>query len=141
MRSFLKEPVALFEKIYAKVPAFLSDKQNLYMEGIESLRAKKCNIIFVDFPYHKLLKKIVDISLVAHKTNEFSKSIINSSNKIKVDTLWLDNDKELMHDLTHLNNYGAKQVALYLSQKIKDYKGSINNEGPLPFEIYCKLNN
>ena len=147
----LNEPIELFEKIYDKIPSYLSEKQNLYKIGIAKLRDKQCNIIFIDFPYHSLLKVVENKSLVKKRTTDFSNYIINSSNKIKIDTLILNTKNQVMHDLTHLNDFGAKQVSIYISKEISKYerttmyikncRDSIDIAGCSSFEVYCKLKN
>lgn len=146
-----RESIEAFEKVYKKIPSYLYEKQNLYKIGIEKLRKKQCNIFFVDFPSHSLLKTIENKSLINKKMKSFSKWIINSSKKIEIDSLVLNTDKQVMHDLTHLNEFGAEQVSLYISKKMRKYEhiamhikndqNSSNIEVSTPFELYCKVNN
>lgn len=135
------EPIDLFEKIYAKVPHFLSDKQNLYKIGIEALRAKKCNIIFVDFPYHPLLEKVENKSAIKFQTEAFTKEIINSSKDITLDTFNFDAKKNIMYDLTHLNVVGAGEFTSYLSRQINNYLERDSVKKNQAFEVYCRLKN
>tara|TARA_B110000238_G_C16076795_1_gene417513 strand:+ start:425 stop:1342 length:918 start_codon:yes stop_codon:yes gene_type:complete len=147
----LKEPIELFEEIYAEIPSYLYEKQNLYKIGIKKLRDKNCNIIFIDFPYHSLLKEVENKSLIKIETEKLTNYIINSSNKIEIDTLPLSSKKQVMSDLTHLNEFGAEQVSSYISKKIRKYerttmyikncRDSSKFNDCIPFEIYCKLKN
>ena len=147
----LKEPIELFEKIYAKIPSYLSEKQNLYKIGINKLRDIQCNIVFIDSPYHSLLKAVENKSLIKKRTTDFSNYIINSSKKIKIDTFKLNTKRQVMHDLTHLNEFGAEQVSNYISKSIikyerttmylKNCQDSTDIKVCSPFELYLKLEN
>ena len=124
-----REPLSTFIKGYKKVPIYLLDKQNIYMEGIKKLIAKKCKIIFVDFPFHSILKKIEDKSPIKIKTQNFNKKIFKLFNKVIIDTIQMSNHKQKMHDLTHLNALGAKEV----SRILVNYLNGKTNKGNIIF--------
>ena len=105
-----KEPLSIFKEGYKKVPYYLLDKQNIYIEGINKLKEKKCKIIFIEFPFHPILKKIEDKSSVKINTQNFNKKVFKLFKKVIIDTIKLKNDKQIMHDLTHLNELGAKEL-------------------------------
>ncbi len=109
----------ILRDVYAEVPEYLKAKQSLYKSGIQKLRKKQCNIVFLDYPFHSLVVDSVEKnSPVKEKTEEFVRWIINTSENIRTDTLFLNRDKEVMHDLTHLNELGATQVSQYLAKNI-----------------------
>lgn len=116
------EPIELFENIYKTVPSYLNDKQNLYIEGIKQLKSKRCKIYLIDFPYHKLLNGIENNSPIKNQTDVFFEKIRIEANCIKLDSLYLNSEKQVMHDLTHLNCYGAKQVSEFIGEKIKKHE-------------------
>jgi len=116
------EPIELFENIYKTVPSYLNDKQNLYTVGINKLKSKNCRIYLVDFPYHELLNEIENNSPIKKQTDSFFKKMRTEANCIRLDSLDLITEKEVMHDLTHLNCYGAKQVSEFIGETIKKYE-------------------
>jgi len=115
----LEQPIEHFEKVYKTVPSYLKEKQNLYLEGIKNLMNKNCSIYLIDFPYHELLSEIENNSPIKNQTDTFFEKIRIAANCTKLDTLVLKASKEAMHDLTHLNSYGAKEVSLFIGEKIK----------------------
>jgi hypothetical protein len=112
------EPIELFENIYKTIPSYLKDKQNLYSEGINKLKSKNCRIYLIDFPYHELLNEIENNSPIKSQTDSFFKKIRTEANCIKIDCLNLKTEKQVMHDLTHLNCYGAEQVSEFIGEMI-----------------------
>lgn len=112
------EPLELFINSYKKIPSHLENKQNIYVEGIKILKNKNCTIHLISFPYFESLTKIESKSPIKNKTDQFFKEVVKLINVNNIDTLHLDTNKQVMHDLTHLNNYGAKQVSIFLSENI-----------------------
>lgn len=114
----LEEPIEVVEEAYRNIPSYLEDKINIFNDGLKILEKKKCKVIYLVFPYHKSLTKIESNSPIKSITDSYLESIrINKS--ISIDTLFLKQGKENMHDLTHLNEYGAGQVSEYLSSCIR----------------------
>lgn len=119
----LAEPLSLFEDVYSKAPNYFDDKQNLFLYGINELKKKCCHIIFLEFPFHPLLKEIENRSILKIKTSKFKNRVLENFKNYSLDTLVLDPNMELMYDLTHLNEKGACEVSMKLGVKIKE-----NNE-------------
>jgi len=113
------EPIESFEDIYRVEPSYLKDKQNLYLKGVEKLKSKNCKIYLIGFPYHKILKDVESNSPIKKQVVGLFKEMFNEANSSQIDTLILNTDKQVMHDLTHLNNYGAKQVSEFIVKCIK----------------------
>ncbi len=136
--------IDVFKNIYSGgIPSYLSDKQALYKIGIRKLRDKGCSIIFVDFPYHIMVKEIEENSIVKDKTNELIKYIIKTSRQIEIDTLTFDTKIQIMHDLTHLNEIGAKLVSNRISEIIEKHnyitKTQSNKYTNRSYEVYLKV--
>lgn len=105
------ESIDFYKKVYEKTPTFLSDKQAIIIKGIDILQQKKCTLLFIDFPYHKLLDTIEKKSDTYISLKRFNKLLINKLSIITLDTLHFKTTKETMHDLTHLNEIGATEIA------------------------------
>lgn len=108
-----------FRSYYKKTPLFLEDKQKLYITGIENLIRKNCEILLLEFPYHKKLESIESESTIKNKTEEFKQKLSKLFNNIKVDSIKLRNDINLFKDLSHLNSSGAKDLTKKLGTKIQ----------------------
>lgn len=115
--------IELFENIYKKKPSYLLDKQKLLIKGIEILNQKNCKIYLIQFPYHAFLKEIEQSSPIKENTDSFFNEIMRIANVTNIDTLHLNANKQVMHDLTHLNGYGAGQVSLFLANILVKYEG------------------
>jgi hypothetical protein len=117
--SINHEIFTIIEKGYDKFDPYIFDKQNLYIEGINLLKKKNCTINLIEFPFHQLLHDRIKDSPVSAKTDLFSKKIINIANCVSKDTLYLDNSKNPFFDLTHLNEYGANNVANFIEDRLE----------------------
>lgn len=118
----LEEPISLFESIYSKKPSYLDDKKALYVLGIKKLIEKRCELTFIDFPYHSILNSIETKSTVREFTEKFKMEVYSLFNDAKIDSIFLDNSKTLMHDLTHLNVLGANKLTEEIVRKMKFQK-------------------
>ena len=115
-------PISHFKNYYHEVPSFLNQKQNLYINGIENLISKNCKISFLEFPYHIVLENIENQSQIKKKTDDFKHEISSLFNDFKVDTIKLDNNRNIFKDLSHLNCVGAQDLSKKLGVKILNDK-------------------
>lgn len=116
------EPLSLFKEAYSKKPEYLMDKQALYLGGIKKLIKKKCEITLMEFPYHPIVEKIEENSVIKKHTENFKVKIANLFNNFKVSSIILNSSKTLMHDLTHLNEYGATKLTEQLAHRMSSKK-------------------
>ena len=68
------------------------------------------------------MKGIEENSPIYPKTQIFVYNVIKL---VKCDNIFiheLDTSKQVMHDLTHLNCYGAKRVSEFIGEKIKKHE-------------------
>lgn len=112
------EPPSLFERIYDSIPDYLETKQAVLLKGIQRLIDKNCNIIFLDFPYHTIVQEIEKKSPIKPKTDEFKFRVLSLFSSYEIDTLVLSKNKQMMYDLTHLNELGATEVSEFIGEKI-----------------------
>lgn len=130
----LFEPMSKFEKYYKETPSYLRDKQLLYIAGIKKLLQKNCSIIILQFPMYYLLSDIEASSPIKNNLRNFNNEINALLPESKIDTLYLDTEKNLMHDLTHFNEHGANLLTdtlakIYKSKKINASKIIVINGG------------
>lgn len=114
----IKLPLSLFESYYQKIPTFLEEKQNLYIIGIKNLIKKNCKIVFIEFPFHKELEIVEDLSPIKMKTNKFIYQIGSLFDEFEVKAIKLNKDKNIFADLSHLNSFGAKDLSKKLGENI-----------------------
>lgn len=112
-------PVSSLEMVYKEIPIYLSDKQELYIKGITNLKYKGCKITFIEFPYHQKLINIEKKSVVFYETESFKGRISRIFNDFEIDSIYIEKDGQIMHDLTHLNELGASILSSKLSLKLK----------------------
>ncbi len=112
-------PISHFESYYNKIPSFLEDKQSLYLSGIKNLIQKNCKISFIEFPYHPKLAKIEEKSPIWPKAEAFKGDILSLFEESRMDTIKLDNNRNVFKDLSHLNFAGALDLSKKLGAKIR----------------------
>jgi len=112
-------PLSHFQDYYQEIPSFLEDKQSIYLQGIKNLIAKDCKITFIEFPYHPALTRIESQSPILPKTETFKENIAALFPAFQTDTIFLQNDKNIFKDYSHLNMLGANQLSTMLAEKMK----------------------
>jgi hypothetical protein len=115
----IRKPSSSFKNLYNEIPNYLKDKQNLFLIGLKRIVDKKCKIRLIELPYHKFVHPIENKSPIKQKTISFSNAARQLVKCQNVDTLKLDRSRQVMHDLTHLNEVGADQVSRYIGRDIK----------------------
>lgn len=112
------------EEFYKNSPTYLSDKQNLYLLGVKNLIDKNCTINFVEFPLHPKLTEVENNYKIKSQLEDFKNELRGLFKECNVDSIELNNDKNIFNDATHLNSRGAKALTLKLSKKLN------NNDNP-----------
>ena len=111
-------PLSHFRSYYQTPPSFLHDKQNLYLIGIQNLINKNCKLTFIEFPFHAELEKIENQSPIKAQTDDFINQIGSLFQEYRIDTIKLDESKNIFHDLSHLNCLGAKELSEKLGKNM-----------------------
>jgi len=96
----------------------LKKKQNMYLYGIQKLIEKNCALTFIEFPYHYKLKNTVERTKFNYCFNDFKTNVKKKFSSYTIDTLFLESDRTLMYDYTHLNKLGAKILTQLLAHEI-----------------------
>ncbi len=119
-------PLSDYKERYLASESFLRKKQKLYLNGINKLITKNCKIVFVEFPFHKILNDYEHNFTVRHELSNFKIKISELFPKLKIDSIKLPNKKNYMYDYTHLNEYGANSLTKILGGKLnKNYSEKI----------------
>jgi hypothetical protein len=120
--NYSKNTQLILEGLYSNYPISLKDKQNIFLHGIKKLKAKNCNITFIEFPLAPVRLKLSRKSSFTTSVQNFKHEILNQFEEYKIDTIAIDNSKELMYDTSHLNKLGAKELTEKLGEKINVQK-------------------
>ncbi len=112
------EPTSLFENFYNTAPNHFADKQEIMLTAVKTLKQKNCKISFVEFPYHPIVQEIEHQSEIKVKTEQFKNEILNLFEETVIDTLYLNDEIEIMYDLTHLNETGASTLTQELVESM-----------------------
>ncbi len=125
----LAQPLSLFQTVYAERPSYFSDKENLYLEGINMLLKKKCKIIALTFPKYPLLNEIEQKSPFYNDLLAFD-AHIGGLFKNK-DSIIIKAQGNIFYDLTHFNARGAQQLTTEIVTHLKfDNSPTIINVKP-----------
>ena len=116
--SFTDADSVLFESIYQSIPGYASMKQAIYRQALNTLLSKNCTILFLDFPYHTMLKKIESRSEAKEVTDEFTRKILEDLAISVPDTFRIADIDSFMHDYTHLDEVGARMVTEAVASKM-----------------------
>lgn len=125
----ISEPLDLWCNMFAREEAFHRNKQRAFLLGVEQLHNKGCTLIFVSFPLHECVEECASSSINRKKTIELKLRLLDNYH-IPEKTLILESDSLLMHDLSHLNEIGARITTKMLADSVlinkKDCFVSIN---------------
>lgn len=106
------------EEYYKNTPTYLTDKQNLYLIGIQNLIAKNCNINFIEFPFHPKLADLENTYEIKNQLEDFKIDLKKLFNECSIDSIKLDTNKNIFNDATHLNDRGANAITFKLAEKL-----------------------
>ena len=100
-----------FRGIFHQNIDFVKNKERLFLKGIDILKKKNCKMFLIEFPLHEYLYNLESDTEYGSIFRNFKIELIHQLNIKNIDTIKLDSSKRLMHDLTHLNELGAKEVS------------------------------
>ena len=81
-----------------------------------ALGCSSCSLYF--YLFHKKLKIIERESDVFKETEDFKRKVFSLFTNFNIDTINIDKNHQHMHDLTHLNEYGASELSYKLSLEL-----------------------
>ena len=101
------EPLPLWRSLFEDEKDWFSWKANSYKKGIQYLVDKRSQIILVQFPFDKQIESFACNSVNRHLTDSL-KNVIIKDYALDYEKIVLNGDSLLMHDLSHMNEVGAR---------------------------------
>ena len=99
-------------------------KAEAYQQCILRLFKKHSRIVLIQFPFEKQVEDCACNSINRHLTDSLKFELIDKYT-MKYDTIVLHSDSLLMHDLTHLNEVGARMLTCRIADSLR--KDTVNN--------------
>ena len=108
------QPLPLWHPLFEEKKDWFSWKAKSYDKGLQHLYDKNCQMILIQFPFDEQIEAFASESVNRHLSDSLKNTIVEKYS-MRHDTIRLHSDSLLMHDLSHLNEVGArlltKQVA------------------------------
>lgn len=111
----LPEPLDGFVKMFSRTDPYILNKNKAYFAGVDRLFDKGCDVSFISFPFHKTLEELISVSVNRARSDSLAKRIISNFPLTEID-IHMHCDSLMMHDLSHMNEVGAKHFTLILSR-------------------------
>ncbi len=102
------EPLALWRSMFEEDRPWLSWKTKAYSMAIQHLQEKRCQIVMVCFPFEASVEAMAKETANRQMMDSLKLGLVEKY-AMKQDTIVLSNDSLLMHDLSHLNEVGARR--------------------------------
>ena len=112
------EPLTAFCNMFNEKKDFAIWKRNVFMRGLRELDEKGCRLILIQFPFYQEVEECAEGSYNRHLTENLKKEIIERYH-FDIHTMKIESDSLLMHDLSHLNEVGAKLITKHVAKEIK----------------------
>ncbi|MCR5659440.1 MAG: hypothetical protein K6G25_08955 [Bacteroidales bacterium] len=118
------ETLPLWHSLFEEPKDWFSWKAKAYTNGIQHLFDKHSQIMLIQFPFDEQVESFAKNSINRQLSDSLKFEIIDRF-AMKYDTIVLHSDSLLMHDLSHMNEVGARMVTLKIANIIQ--KDSIQN--------------
>lgn len=102
-----REPLSRWHLLFEAERDCFFWKTNTYLKGIQQLADKQCRIVLVQFPFDKQVESFACNSINRRLTDSLKEVLIRDF-ALKYEEIVLESDSLLMHDLSHLNEIGAR---------------------------------
>ena len=99
-------------------------KQKAFISGLNYLKKKKCRLVLIQFPFYDEVEECAQGSYNRGLTNKL-KQQLTKEHRLVVYNIKLESDSLLMHDLSHMNELGAKLVTNKTSKIIQSSTSNI----------------
>ena len=111
------EPLAGFCDMFTDEKDYFIWKAEAYHQGISQLFKKHNQIILIQFPFEKQVEDCAYNSINRHLTDSLKFNLIGEY-AMKHDTIVLHSDSLLMHDLSHMNEVGARMLTCQIADAL-----------------------
>ena len=118
------ELLSTFHQLFEEKRDWFYWKANAYTEEIQHLSDKHSQIVLVRFPLDKQVESFACNSDNRHLSDSL-KHVIIENYAMKYDTITLSSDSLLMHDLSHMNEVGARLLTAEVASILQS--DTVNN--------------
>lgn len=112
------EPLPLWHSIFEEPKEWFSWKAKAYTKGIQHLSDKQAQIILIQFPFDNQVEAFARKSINRHLSDSLKVELVERF-EMEYDTLVLHNDSLLMHDLSHMNEVGARLLTTEIAEILR----------------------
>ena len=123
-RLVYPEPLPGWHSLFEKPKDWFPWKAKAYVRGIQHLFDKHSQIVLIQFPFDEQVESFAQNSINRHLSDSLKFELIDRFT-IKYDTIVLHSDSLLMHDLSHMNEVGARMLTCRIADSLQ--KDTINN--------------
>lgn len=118
------EPLSGFCGMFSEEKDYFTWKAKSYEMGLQNLHDKHNQIILVQFPFEQQVEHCAHNSVNRHLTDSLKFELIEKY-ALQHDSIVLHSDSLLMHDLSHMNEVGARLFTLEIAEILRT--DTINN--------------
>lgn len=118
------EPLPVWQKMFEEERDWFSWKSKSYMRGIQLLLEKRSQIVLVQFPFNKQVESLAHNSINRRLTDSLKEVVIKDFG-LNYEKVVLTSDSLLMHDLSHMNEVGARLTTFEIASILR--ADTVNN--------------
>lgn len=118
------EPLYLWLPLFEEQKEWFLWKAKAYEFGLQHLDDKQIQIILVQFPFDEQVESFAKNSINCHLSDSLKRVLIDEYT-LKYDSIVLHSDSLLMHDLSHMNEVGARLFTLEIAEILRS--DTVNN--------------
>lgn len=119
----LAEPLDGFVRMFSNTDEYILHKHNAYLKGVESLSKKGCSLCLISFPFDESLECLIQESPCREKSDSLA-AYLKKEYCLADMQVTLPSDSLMMHDLSHMNELGARKFTKELSEMFLNTEGS-----------------
>lgn len=118
------EPLQTWHLLFDEEKEWFSWKAKAYEAGLQCLFDKQPQMLLVQFPFDKQVESFAKESINRHLADSIKQELIEKYN-LEYDTIVLKSDSLLMHDLSHMNEIGARLLTVEIADILR--ADTVNN--------------
>lgn len=118
------EPLSGFCGMFSEKKDYFTWKAKSYELGLQNLHDKHNQIILVQFPFEQQVEDCAHNSVNRHLTDSLKFELIEKY-ALQHDSIVLHSDSLLMHDLSHMNEVGARLFTIEIAEILRT--DTVNN--------------
>ena len=119
-----REPLSRLHSLFEAERDWFFWKARAYKEGLRNLYDKQSQLVLVQFPFDKQVETFACYSINRHLTDSLKEVLIRDF-ALKYEEIVLESDSLLMHDLSHMNEIGARLSTIEIADILR--ADTVNN--------------